>query len=250
MLAAARQSYGCLLLLTQLIEPPRGAHADFDGVGFEVLVLGLPRIDGHRYRYIADVLRFVRGARLGDGAATALIEAVRREVGRKVAAGRVAINVFGLAARALGIARVRRHGGHRKEFVSGGKSPLRSMRALRRVCRTKSLILLDGGITCAPTIVFFVSFQVVTRARFQAGFFPIENAAEKFRVLDGVSAICRARWLGQLKPAPSVVDGRPLARLGSYRASPTQLSGLRSWSSDRDTGGGLYGRRAHLTLLD
>src|SRR5262249_8123742 len=78
------ESDSLLLLLPQLVEPARGAHADFARVSFKALVLSLLRIDGHRHRFVADVLGLVGSARLGDGAATALIEAGRKIAGEGV----------------------------------------------------------------------------------------------------------------------------------------------------------------------
>src|SRR6266576_1779526 len=69
MLAASSKSDRVLLRLAQLVEPPRGAHADFDGIGLKVVVFRLLGVGPHGDGDIEDILRLVD--RLGLGQRTA-----------------------------------------------------------------------------------------------------------------------------------------------------------------------------------
>src|SRR6516165_85130 len=51
----------------------RGAHADFDRIGFEVAIVGLPRIGGHGNGLVADVLDLVDRAGLGERLAGSVV---------------------------------------------------------------------------------------------------------------------------------------------------------------------------------
>jgi hypothetical protein len=59
MLAAGRESDRFLLRLTQLVEAPRRAHANLDGIGLEVVVFGLASVGSHGDCHVPDLLGLV-----------------------------------------------------------------------------------------------------------------------------------------------------------------------------------------------
>jgi hypothetical protein len=77
-LFSRRQSDRFLLRATHLVEPARGFHSDFYGVGFKIVVVGLPRVGPHRDAYVANILDLVDRARLGECTASGVVVAGQR----------------------------------------------------------------------------------------------------------------------------------------------------------------------------
>jgi hypothetical protein len=71
------------LLLPHLVETPRSAHPNFDGIGFQAPVLRLLGVGGHGDGGVADVFDFVDGASFRDGAAGSVVPGERRALRRR-----------------------------------------------------------------------------------------------------------------------------------------------------------------------
>src|SRR6516165_7811884 len=64
----------CIFLcLPELIEPPRGAHANLDRVGFEIVVLGLPRVESHGQGDVANFFDLIDAAGFGKRTASGVV---------------------------------------------------------------------------------------------------------------------------------------------------------------------------------
>jgi len=56
-----------------LVEPSRGAHANFDSVGLKVVVPRLPRIGGHSDGFVAEIFDLINRARHSERAAGGVV---------------------------------------------------------------------------------------------------------------------------------------------------------------------------------